>query len=93
MLYTLEVLKVALPLSWLVVAFDNFTVALLQPCFRNLKGLNLQVMKSVHCVNQLGFFDKRVGIFQWRLGELGMNPNIKFTMKLVPDCSMSNIMC
>ncbi len=52
-----------------MVAFDNFTVALLQPCFRNLKGLNLQVMKSVHCVNQLGvFLTKGLEYFNGGLG-------------------------
>ncbi|KAK0466656.1 hypothetical protein IW261DRAFT_1520456 [Armillaria novae-zelandiae] len=91
-LSTLEVLNITFPLRWLVGTLDTFAAALSQPGFRNLKGLNLQVMKSVHCVNRSVFFEERLGRLRWRLGELGMSPKIKFTAKLVPDRSVSDIM-
>ncbi|KAK0215152.1 hypothetical protein IW262DRAFT_1514228 [Armillaria fumosa] len=91
-LSTLEVLNITFPLSWLVDSLDNFAAALSQPCFRYLKGLNLQVMKSVHCVNRSVFFEERVGRLRRRLGELGMSPKIRLTAELVPDRSVSNIM-
>ncbi|KAK0475674.1 hypothetical protein EDD18DRAFT_1470229, partial [Armillaria luteobubalina] len=91
-LSTLEVLNITFPLSWLVCSMDNFAAALSQPCLRNLKELNLQVMKSVHCVNRQAFFEERVGRLRRRLGELATSPNIRFTAELVPDRSVSDIM-
>ncbi|SJL18680.1 uncharacterized protein ARMOST_22279 [Armillaria ostoyae] len=84
-----EVLNLAFPLRWLIVlsGLDNLSIALSEQKFRNLKALNLQIMKPLHpsSADHSGVFKERIQRFQCRLEELGLSSKIKFTAKLVHD--------
>ncbi|PBK64309.1 hypothetical protein ARMSODRAFT_1023195 [Armillaria solidipes] len=66
----LEVLNFTIPLAWLMGGFNNLATALSQPCLRNLKELNLEMMISIHCLNRSRIFEERVegldgGVKSW----------------------------